>query len=364
MSVAGGIDALLARARQQPTRRDRFVVSLTLGCLAATMTIRESVTVHWPRDWWPRDFGQVWFAARAILHGRDPYPLVGPDLEFDWGSPLVYPLPAALVGIPFTPFPEPAASALFCFVGATCFAWALMEHGYGTLFGFFSVAVREAASAAQWSMLVASTYVLGSLSWVLIAKPTIGFALFIARPRRTAVIGGLVLAALAFIIVPHWIPEWIASVHLYEAMGAPERPYRTIIGFPGGPLTLLCLLRWRRPEARMTAALVCAPITLMAYEMVPLLLVPRTFWEAAILVLLSYVRHYLSLVLTPMPWTHHGMEVVAGRLFVLLMYFPATVLILARPNEGVVPLWLEKRIAAWPEWLRGRAHSGALHAEA
>jgi hypothetical protein len=30
-------------------------------------------------------------------------------------------------------------------------------------------------------------------------------------------------------------------------------------------------------------------------------------------------------------------------------------MILQRPNHGPVPAWIERRIAGWPDWLRGRA---------
>ena len=32
----------------------------------------------------PRDFDQVWFAARALLAGQNPYHLVGPGRTFPW----------------------------------------------------------------------------------------------------------------------------------------------------------------------------------------------------------------------------------------------------------------------------------------
>lgn len=318
------------------------------------MTYRASATVTWPATVWPHDFGPVWYAARSVLNGIDPYPLVGPHLAFEWGSPLVYPLPAALVAIPFTPFPEPVASALFSAIGAACLAWALMQWGYAPLFGFFSMAVRQAVEAAQWSMLFAASFVLAPLAFLLIAKPTIGIALFFARPRWRAVVGGVVLGGIAFFVLPRWPLEWWEAVQRYVAMGGGERPYRPVIVFPGGFLALLTLLRWRRPEARLVAALVCAPITLMGYEMVPLFLVPRTFWQTALLVALSHAQYYLTLALTPTPWTHAGMEAVTGQLFVLLLYLPATVMVLRRPNEGKVPACLERWAQRWPVWLRGQ----------
>jgi hypothetical protein len=312
------------------------------------MTMRESARVSGPRD-----FGQVWFAARSILHGVDPYPLVGPGLTYDWSSPLVYPITAALVATPFAPLPQPVASLVFAAVGGALFAWALMEFGYGPVFGFFSFAVREASALAQWSLLLSASLVLSPISFVLIAKPTIGLAFFLARPRRTAAAGAIVLCAIASVVQPTWVADWMHAVQRYAAQGAPNIPYRMLLSFPGGPIPLLCLARWRRPEARLLAALVCVPITLMPYETVPIFLIPRTFWEAAILVGCSYAQHHLTFALTPVPWTHERMTAISGLLFVLLLYLPATVMVLRRPNVGELPLWLERWAVRLPRWIRG-----------
>jgi hypothetical protein len=339
--------ASLLRVKRVP-RGSRLVISLLLGCVAGAMTVRESARVAGPRD-----FGQVWFAARSILDGIDPYSLVGPGLAFDWSSPLVYPLTAALVGLPLSPFAEPVASLLFATIGGAVFAWALMEYGYGPLFGFFSYAVREAAAAAQWSMLISASLIIAPLSFLLIAKPTLGAVLFFARPRRTAIIGAVLLCGAAFLIQASWVTDWLHAVNLYREQGAPDSPYRTLISFPGGFIALACLARWRRPEARLLAAHGCIPITLMAYEMVPLFLVPQTFAQAATLVGLSYAQHHLTLALTPVPWSHHGMTQVSGQLFVLLLYVPATIMVLRRPNVGPAPQWLERHLTRWPPALRG-----------
>jgi hypothetical protein len=48
-------------------------------------------------------------------------------------------------------------------------------------------------------------------------------------------------------------------------------------------------VKWRRPEARLLAALACIPQTPVLYEVVPLFLLVRTFREAAVLVVLTGV---------------------------------------------------------------------------
>ena len=301
------------------------------------------------------DFGQVWFAARCVLAGVDPYSLIGPHLPFNWDWPFVYPITAALVAIPLTPFAESAASVLFVAIGAGCFAWTLMEHGYGPLFGFFALSTREATAAAQWSPLIAASFAIPAVSIALVAKPTVGAALFVARPRWLAVVGGIALTALAFLLQPTWVLHWQHALQVYRLMEPSGSPFRAIVGFPGGVLALACLLRWRRPEARLVAALACVPVTVSAYETVPLLLVPRTFWETALLVALGYAQAQVTMIFVPVPWTTSEFIAVKGQLLVLSMYIPVTIMVLRRPNEGSVPAWLERLSVTLSTWVSGKS---------
>jgi hypothetical protein len=45
------------------------------------------------------------------------------------------------------------------------------------------------------------------------------------------------------------------------------------------------------------------------------------------------------------------------------LYVPALIMVLARPNEGEVPIWLEQAIRWAPTWLRGSAPVAAASAE-
>ena len=346
VTTPGIITRLLAVERVPP--RARLVVSLVLGLAAGAITVQKNVLSDYPRD-----FGQVWFAARAVLRGVDPYPLYGLGREYDWPWPLLYPMPAAVAAIPFAPFPMDVATVLFTIIGGACLAWALMEYGYGPAFGFFAASVRYAAEAAQYSPLLAGAFVIAPLSALLIVKPTIGAAIFVARPSWWAVGGAVALALISFAVQPTWIHDWMAAVASNNRAWLPDRPYRIPVTYPGGILALLSLLRWRRPEARLVAALACVPQTPAIYETAPLLLVPRTFWEAAALVALSYVQHLSMGALVAEPRGLAEFMDIGGRLIIPLIYLPVTLMILRRPNEGAVPAWLERRVAAWPTWIRG-----------
>jgi hypothetical protein len=99
-------------------------------------------------DPYPLDFAQVWYAARVVLHGGNPYAAIGPGRAFEWPWPLYYPLPAALVAVPFAPLPYAWAMATFAAIGAAAFTWALTAEGPAVL-AVLSSLVRP-AWIAEW----------------------------------------------------------------------------------------------------------------------------------------------------------------------------------------------------------------------
>ena len=346
MPAKGRITAALG-ATHVP-QRTRLILSLLFGCIGGAVTMQKNFLVPHPRD-----FGQVWFAANAVLGGQDPYALVGPGRAFDWSATLFYPLQAAILAIPLAPFPMPIASILFSVIGGATLAWALMEYGYAPLFGFFSGAVHMAFEVAQWSPLLAASLVIAPAAVIYIAKPTIGLAIFIARPSWWAVGGAVLLTGIAFAVQPEWVPHWRGALEWASLSFGHGFPYVAPVMLPWGFLALACLTKWRRPEARLVAALACVPQTLMLYECVPLFMVPRNFRQTAILVFSSYaVFEYLE---TTMPGARDLQTYlsVGGRAIVLGMYLPATIIVLSRPNQGPIPAWLERGIVGWPAWLRG-----------
>src|SRR5690349_11764858 len=131
-----------------------------------------------------QDFDQVWFAARAWLAGQNPYALIGPGRSFEWTFPLFYPLPAAITMAPLAPLPAAWADAAFIAIGAGSFAWALMRYGYPPLLGMVSVSMFGAVESVQWSPLLSASFVLSPIGVFAVAKPTVGAALFVARPNR------------------------------------------------------------------------------------------------------------------------------------------------------------------------------------
>ena len=327
--------------------RTRLLVAVLLASLASFRTW-QLATHHT----YPRDIAQVWYASRALLHGDDPYPLIGPGRPFDWPAPLSYPLTAAVALVPLAPLSQLWASVAFSFLGAACFAWALMRHGYAPLLGFASAAMVESAEFAQWSPLLSAGLILLPLSMLYAAKPSVGLAYFLARPSWWAIGGMCGLALVAFAAQPDWVTAWLGALKYASFVRGTGFPYIAPALMPGGFLVLLALLRWRRPEGRLLAALACVPHTLLPYETLPLFLIPRSLREAEVLFALSWLASIVASA--KVRGTSFGGYIdVNGQYIVLLLYLPATLMVLKRPNRGPAPRWLERRIVRWPQWIRG-----------
>jgi hypothetical protein len=295
----------------------------------------------------------VWYAAHAILRGADPYTQIGPGLAFPRDWRLAYPLTAGVVTVPLS-LPEVVASALFACLGTACLAWTLMRYGYSPLFGFVAYPVREALYAARWSPLQAALLAIPRSPCSTPQNRRLTPPTSLCGRDGPSSAGSPSRRSHSSSSRHGWRTGW-AALARYRAQVAPVEPLHVLVTFPGGVVVLLCLLRWRRPEARLVTALACMPISLTSYELVPLLLVPRTFWESATLVTLSYVHQHATTWFVSLPSTLDEYVAVRAQLTIAGLYLPTTVMILKRPNEAALLAGMERSLSAWPAWLRGRA---------
>jgi hypothetical protein len=328
------------------SRTRRIYVATAIGILSGTVAALRFARMLWH----PSDFGQSWFGARALLHGANPYALVGPGLQYEWPWKLFYPATSMVIALPLSFFPEMVATFLFVAISAALLAYAVTENGWQRLPLFLSWPFVIATLAGQWSPILAAAILLPSLAWVLVAKPNIGLAVLAAtssrRLVRIALLGGLVITAISIGLFPAWPRAWLSNVVSEPHFGAP-------ITRIGGIAVLLALLRWRRPEARLIVALACVPQTNSWYEGLPLLLVASTFRETLFLSLISTLGYVLPpLVMTARNEVEFNAQM--GALMVVLCYLPATLLVLRRPNEGELPAWMAPVAAWWRSW-RGAA---------
>ena len=275
------------------------------------------------------DFTHLWFAARALLAGHDPYAVIGPGRQFQWPLPMLYPLPAVLVALPFAPLTAHGADIAFSGISAALLAYALTRDGYHKLPAALSMSFFMAAAISQWSPLLLAAALLPAIGFLLAVKPTIGIALFLYRPRWTTFIGGSVLVLACFAVQPGWLPEWFAATRQATHVTAP-------LLHPGGPLVLLVLLRWRRPEARLLVAMACVPHTTLLYETLPLFLVPATWLQSLLLAALTWVARTVEVMIGPYP-SLASHTATTATISIALCYLPCVAMILQRRNEGNWP---------------------------
>ena len=312
-----------------PGRRARFACAAILGI--ATAFYADWFWTH-PRTA-PSDFVQPWAAARMLAHGQNPYDLIGPGRPFEHQFLLIYPATAALAAMPFAWASTRLADALFIGLGAGFLAWALTRRTLANpqLWVFASFAMMVAAQTVQWSPWLTAAALMPSLGFVFAAKPSIGLAMLAAYPSRRAIIGAAALTLATVVLWPWWIAAWMATLPSVTHISAPIMRW-------GGPLILLALLKWRRADARLLAALACVPQTPVLYEVVPLFLLVRTLREATVLIGLMALVHKI-VEATAQGADYNTWMAINGQWMVWLIYLPCTALVLCRPNEGLTFQW-------------------------
>lgn len=320
----------------------RIAIAIAIGIAAGTLVF--TFALRSPR--FVTDFDQLYAAARALRAGADPWTVVGPGREFRWGWRLYYTLPAIALVAPLSYLPLAAARGGFAAIGSALLAFAFTRERWGRLLVFLGGAMAVALLRVQWSPLLTGAALLAPLSWLWIAKPTIGLATVIgAAPsaataiRRVAM--GVVVLAIATAVWPWWVAEWLRAI----ATATDSQPPLLRLG---GPLILLALLRWRRPEARLLVALACVPQTGDVYETVPLFLVPESRTELLLLALLTHAAR--AVFGSAFGWAfddgfgYTQMMVVGGAINNLVVYLPCVVMILRRPNDGTAPRWATRML--------------------
>jgi hypothetical protein len=307
----------------------RLVFALAIGILTAVYVVaygRANPDVV-------SDFDQVWAGARALWNGKNPYDVVGPHGEFHWRWPLYYPLPALVLVAPLGLLPVLAARAIFSSVSALLLAWAVTRDGWFRLPLFISVSFFVTIELVQWSALYTAAFFVPALGFAAIAKPNMGVALGGSAWRNRTLwwmLGGAAcLLVLSYLVLPGWHEPWLRNLR--------EAPhFRAAVTRPLGFLLLLALLRWRRPEARWLLGLSVVPMAPTFYDQLMLAAVCLTSRETLIYAASTVVLwFYVALHNTQPDYASWG--ALVGNATVWICYFPVLVMVLRRPNEGVLP---------------------------
>jgi len=312
--------------------RKRVVVAALIGCAAAAITFVKIRQVGHTSD-----FAVFWLAARAVLTGESPYAAVYPGIRPWIDSGFLYPMPAALCIAPFALLPEHIAAILFAGAGAGALAFALTRESFDRLPVLMSLPMLLCLTAVQWAPLIAAATLLPTLGGLVICKPTIGAAGFLAHGTRRHVIGGIALVALSLALRPMWPLEWWRALST-AVPGSKVIPVTVL----GGPLLLLAAIRWRQPDARLVLALGLVPQTVLFCDQLMLGLIVRTRREALIAGLWSYAVPLAAYLVMRgrMPTSEAASFVLLSRLIVWGYYLPALALVLLRrePRAGPASL--------------------------
>jgi hypothetical protein len=196
----------------------------------------------------------------------------------------------------------------------------------------------------QFAALLTTGFVSAGAMWVGALKPNIGLAMLAYRPSVRGAAHMLLFAALTLVLLPSWPLEWVRTVQGSRFHYAPFLA-------PGGLVLLASLLRWRRPEARLLAAMAVLPSSPIVYEVLPLFVVTRTPREMAVLITATWIEYWIVLPLGGPGQIDAFMA--RGRIAILICYAPVLVMVLMRPHEGAVSGYLERVSGRLPRWLRG-----------
>lgn len=277
-----------------------------------------------------KDFTLPWTAAQHLLAGRDPYVAMRPTGVYPFNVPFYYPLPAALLAVPFAVVPATVAGIAFVALSFGLTALALAREDLARLPILFGFPAVMAATLGQWSPLLVAATIVPAFQVVLPVKPTLGAAAFMSRPSRLGVVLSIAIVAACFAIQPGWLVSWREAVS--DAWGSYTPPVRWAGG--AGVILLTVLWWWRDGDARLLALMALAPQLPLFYDQLLVHTVARSRREVWALVVSGWIGG--------LGWALQGTPAVGGErpargLILASIYLPALAVIawrhLRRPPE-------------------------------
>jgi len=247
----------------------RLLIALIAGILTTVFAYHQLIG----RGALASDFQYDLRAAERLLQGLDPYndPTTRYGLPYPFDAQFPYPLFAAMLAVPFTPFPDYLAGALYVGCLATLMAFAVTRDGVWRLVIFLSPSYFVTASVANWSPLLIAAAFLPTLYPLAIVKPTLALPLMLNRPNWRGFLLCLPMVVFSFVLMPDWPWRWLSSV-----ANQPSGKYLMPILFPPGLLLIATLLWWRRRSARLLFFFSLIPQHPFFYDQLLLWLIPQT----------------------------------------------------------------------------------------
>lgn len=258
------------------------------------------------------DFTWAYNAANDLLNGRDPY---RHEVRRFWTP---YPLPTALVAVPFTMFSPEIAGATFFGLSSALMVYGFSQKGFLPLLVLLSYPFYANLQWAQWSPLIVASAFLPALMFVSVIKPNIAAPVVLLHWRVIGIITTSILLICSLIIYPTWPIKWLSQLSHYEG-------YVPLLTIPG-PLLLLALTRWRERDAQFLLVASIFPQRWF-YDALILWLIPKTRKEFLYSVTFSWGAYFWRLYHMPETSLERGLVVT------LFFYLPMLFIILMRKRE-------------------------------
>jgi hypothetical protein len=251
------------------------------------------------------DFTWAILAARDLLAGHNPY-----------ARPLqLYPLPAALFGLPFIAMKPEVAAGVFYGASSALLAFGVTRHGYHRLLIFLAYPYWAGILTAQWIPLIMASTFFPFLLPATLAKPQIGLPVALTHITRRGAATSLGVVLLSFLVMPRWIPLWVAHLGGYSR-------FIPLLVLPG-PILAAALLRYRDRDAWLLFLAACMPQRWF-YDPFFLWLIPKTRRSIVFTAGISWVPGIWR-------WYHDPRSFAeVGRWTVLWFYCPMLIVLLLR----------------------------------
>jgi hypothetical protein len=300
--------SMLQLSRPMPSTRVRVLISIAMGLVSGIFCCYLMVRLQQGAG----DFTWAIRLAQDLLGKRNPYATPGQ----------LYPLPSALFALPFVAARPEIAAGTFYGISTALLAFGISRRGYCHLLIFLAYPYWAGMLTVQWIPLIMASAFFAWLLPATLAKPQIGAPVALTHLGWKGAVACLVTIGLSLVVMPHWIPLWLAQLGGYAH-------FIPLLVIPG-PILVLALSRYRERDAWMLFLASCTPQRWF-YDPFFLWLIPRTRRQIVYTAGLSWIPGMWL-------WYHrpHSFTEV-GRWTVLWIYLPMLLALLLRTNQPDKP---------------------------
>jgi hypothetical protein len=284
--------------------RQRILVSFAIGATSTILcwAILRNLGVG------AIDFNWHLRAAHDLASGRNPY-------EYPFDKTIPYPLPAAIVGLPFICFRPELGGALFFGISSALLAFGLTRTGYTRLLIFLAYPYWATMITVQSSPLVSAGALFFWLLPLTMIKPQTGIPIFLTHLSWRGIIACLIFGAISVALMPSWPLRWLGQIGHYEY-------YVPLLVLPG-PALLLASWRRQDPDSHLLLLSAIMPQRWF-YDGFILWLIPKTRREILCTAVLSWGAGVWRWYHFPLTWDE------AGFWAVMWIYIPMLAVLLLR----------------------------------